>query len=208
MVCNSILKDQVATWRSRERKGGAFQIEGTAVEKSLKWEGVWWVWEPEKEPVARLRRNCLVPKYRLANHGEYFRLYLKINENHNKMILFFFFLFGASPLAYGGSQARGQIRGVASDLHHSHSKSRSLTHWVRRRVKPESSWILVGFVSTEPRWYLPRVHFWAFFDSYVENGLKESSVKEVRVVLALLWFGFCARPDKAALDEGGGIVKK
>ena len=43
-------------------------------------------------------------------------------------ILFFFFfgLFSrATPAAYGGSQARGQIAPVAAGLHHSHRNARS-----------------------------------------------------------------------------------
>ena len=30
----------------------------------------------------------------------------------------------------------------------------SLTHWARPGIKPESSWILVGLITTEPRWEL------------------------------------------------------
>ena len=33
------------------------------------------------------------------------------------------FVFRATPMAYGDSQARGQIGAVASGLHHSHSHS-------------------------------------------------------------------------------------
>ena len=42
------------------------------------------------------------------------------------LLLFFFFFcyFRASPMAYGGSQARGQIRAVAAGLRHSHSNSK------------------------------------------------------------------------------------
>ena len=36
-------------------------------------------------------------------------------------LLSFFLLFRAAPVAYGGSQARGQIRAAAAGLHHSHS---------------------------------------------------------------------------------------
>ena len=45
--------------------------------------------------------------------------------------VFFFFFFGlfaiswAAPTAYGGSQARGQIRAVAPSLSQSHSKAGS-----------------------------------------------------------------------------------
>ena len=38
---------------------------------------------------------------------------------------FFFCLFRAAPAAHGGSQAKGQIGAVASDLHHSHSNASS-----------------------------------------------------------------------------------
>ena len=43
---------------------------------------------------------------------------------YGSMEFFFFCLFAfsrADPVAYGGSQARGQIRAVAASLHHSHS---------------------------------------------------------------------------------------
>ena len=36
------------------------------------------------------------------------------------LFFFFFFLFKAPPMAYGGSQARGQIEAVATGLRHSH----------------------------------------------------------------------------------------
>ena len=47
------------------------------------------------------------------------------------IFLFFFCLFAfsrAAPLAYGGSQARGQIRAVSTSLRHSHSNVRSEPH--------------------------------------------------------------------------------
>ena len=37
------------------------------------------------------------------------------------LLSFFFGLFRAAPMAYGGSQARGQIGAVAASLHQSHS---------------------------------------------------------------------------------------
>ena len=69
----------------------------------------------------------------------------------------FFFLFMATPVAYGCSQAGGRIRAVAAGLHHSHSNTgsldvshicntRSLTHQARPGIKPASSqrqrWVL------------------------------------------------------------------
>ena len=38
---------------------------------------------------------------------------------------FFFLLFRAAPLAYGGSQTRGLIRATAAGLRHSHSNAAS-----------------------------------------------------------------------------------
>ena len=42
-----------------------------------------------------------------------------------KMIFFFFGIFRAVPIAYGSSQARGQIGATAAGLHHSHSNAGS-----------------------------------------------------------------------------------
>ena len=39
-----------------------------------------------------------------------------------------FLLFGAAPAAYGGSQAKGRIRAVATGQHHSHSHAGSELH--------------------------------------------------------------------------------
>ena len=41
---------------------------------------------------------------------------------------FLFFLFRATPTAYGSSQARGLIGAAASGLHHSHSNMGSEPH--------------------------------------------------------------------------------
>ena len=89
---------------------------------------------------------------------------------------FFFFLFRAVPKAHGSSQARGWIGAVAAGLHHSHNNTRSeppsvtyttahgntcsLTPWAMPGTEPASSWILVGFVPTEPQQELLFVDFW------------------------------------------------
>ena len=64
------------------------------------------------------------------------------------------FLFRAAHVAYGSSQSRGGIGDATAGLRHSHSNARSLTHWVRPRLKPITSWSLVGFVSAVPWWEL------------------------------------------------------
>ena len=83
---------------------------------------------------------------------------------------FLFFAFRAAPGTYGSSQSRGQIRATAAGHSHSnsgiraasvtyitaHGNTRSLTYQARPGIKPESSWILVGIVTTEPQWELPQ----------------------------------------------------
>ena len=54
----------------------------------------------------------------------------KLTENYESTVIKFFVaavfcLFRATPVAYGDSRARGQIRAVATSLHHSHSNARS-----------------------------------------------------------------------------------
>ena len=90
--------------------------------------------------------------------------------------LLFFFLFRAVPASYGSSQDGDRTSDVAAGLHHSHSNTRSkphlrpipyiahgnarsLTYWVRLGIKPTSSFILVGFMTTESWWELPGLIF-------------------------------------------------
>ena len=47
---------------------------------------------------------------------------------YSNVIIFSFFLFSATPTAYGSSQARDRIGAAAVGLHHSHSNVGSLTH--------------------------------------------------------------------------------
>ena len=54
---------------------------------------------------------------------------------------FFFCLLRAASVAYGGSQARGQIRAIAASLHHSHSNTGSETRlqhtpWLTAMLDP------------------------------------------------------------------------
>ena len=50
----------------------------------------------------------------------------------SSLLFFFFFflfcLFRTAPVAYGGSQARGQIRAIATGLHRSYSNAGSELH--------------------------------------------------------------------------------
>ena len=59
-------------------------------------------------------------------------------------------MFRATPTAYGCSQARDQITVVAASLLHCDSNARFVTHGAGAGIEPASSWMLVGFVVTEP----------------------------------------------------------
>ena len=82
-----------------------------------------------------------------------------------KCFLFLSFFFRAAPTAYGSSQARDsdwscscqqrQIRGMSATYTTAHSNATSLTHWMRPGVESASSWMLVRFVSAQPRQDFP-----------------------------------------------------
>ena len=97
---------------------------------------------------------------------------LSLIRSHLFIFLIFclFFGGGAAPSAYGGSQAKGSnwscscwstpqpqqcgIWVASATYTTAHSNAGSLTHWLRPGIEPVSSWILVTFVSAEPRWEL------------------------------------------------------
>ena len=83
----------------------------------------------------------------IASLSEHRTKYRDFNFFLNFLI---FFLFRATSDAYGGSQARGQIWDRATGRHHSHSNTKSLTHWERPGIKPVSSRMLVRFISSKP----------------------------------------------------------
>ena len=59
----------------------------------------------------------------------------------------YLWLFGSTPAVYGDVQARGRIGAAAGSLHHSHAGSEP-------EIELASSWILVGFVTTQSQWEL------------------------------------------------------
>ena len=113
----------------------------------------------------------------LGNTGRYFFLgivsarhgrgrtgdFQDTQENFSFFFLFCLFAFSrAAPVAYGGCQARGLIRAIATALRQSHSNAgsatsvtyttahsnaASLTHWERPGIEPATSRFLVGFVN-------------------------------------------------------------
>ena len=90
----------------------------------------------------------------------------------------FFGVFRATPMAYGSSQSRGRIGAAAATYATAtampdptqatfvtyttaYGNTRSLNHGVGPGIKPESSWILIGFLTAEPQWEL--VFFCLFY---------------------------------------------
>ena len=85
--------------------------------------------------------------------------------------LSFLFFFRAAPMAYGSPQVKSQnqdcicqptpqsqqcrIQAASATYTIAHRNTGSLTHWARPGIKPLSSWIEVGFVTTEPQRELP-----------------------------------------------------
>ena len=53
-----------------------------------------------------------------------------------------------------------RIWAVSSTYTTAHSNAVSLTHWVRSRIEPTTSWLLVRFVSTAPQWELHILLLW------------------------------------------------
>ena len=145
------------------------------------------------------------------------------SQTMNKCVFkafFFFGLFRATPEANGGSQAKGRIGAVAASLHHSHSHTKSepsswqrqILNQVRPGIKPASSWILVRFVSAEPRWELLRstkCHTFGTFvlllgDFAVSNGPKCSAEVLVFAAVKCVWCSrrwWCALRRKCVCDK-------
>ena len=84
-----------------------------------------------------------------------------------KIFIYLFFVFcpfRATPMAYGGSQARGsnrsyscqptpqqhQIRALSATYTTAHSNARSATHEARPGIEPTTSWFPGGFISAVP----------------------------------------------------------
>ena len=92
------------------------------------------------------------------------------------LIKYSFLLFRATLASYGSSQARGsnqryncqsapqpqqhQIQASSLTYTKAHGNPGSLTHWARPGIEPVSSWILIGFVTTEPQWELLIKYSW------------------------------------------------
>ena len=58
-----------------------------------------------------------------------------------------------------------EIPALSSIYTTAHGNARSVTHWARQGIEPETSWFLAGFVSTEPGQELP----FAIFQHYVNR---------------------------------------
>ena len=107
-------------------------------------------------------------------------------------MLFFFWLFRATPSAYGCSQARGSnqscrhqptpepqqpgIQAASVTYTTTHGNARSLTHSLRPGIQPESSWMQVGFVNHWAEMGTP--NWWCFWWHRHERCSFPSSILE------------------------------
>ena len=72
-----------------------------------------------------------------------------------------------------------QIQAASTTYTAAHSHARSLTHWARSGIEPTTSWFLVRFISTVPRWELPK-HL-NFIRVILEKG-KELDTRKLKTV--------------------------
>ena len=127
------------------------------------WWGKWGQGHPNIRSVLSYQRGTLSFDWR--TFWEVPPHWLKALNSVASASLFFFLClcvssYKASPSAYGDSQARGRIGAIAAGVYHSHSNARSPTHWATPRIEPAFSWMLVKFVSTEPRQELLSLPLW------------------------------------------------
>ena len=80
---------------------------------------------------------------------------LYVNYTSTSFFVLFYFL-GPHPWHMEAPRLGIEWELTAACLYHSHSHTRSLTQWARPGVEHTSSWILVGFFFTVPRWELPK----------------------------------------------------
>ena len=109
-----------------------------------------------------MQNRTIQPSFDIKHRKHILKEYIYIHIYITYINTYIFCLFRATPTAYGGSQARGQIGATATGLHHSNARSElhqwptlqlvamvggSLTHWARPGTEPASSWILLGFLT-------------------------------------------------------------
>ena len=108
-----------------------------------------------------------IPEYPLLHPFKYCVLHFLIPFPFSLSLFFFFFFLGPHPqhvevlrlgvkselqlLAHTPAQQL-QIRAASATYTTAHGNAGPLTHRARPGIKPASSWILVGPVTTEPRW--------------------------------------------------------
>ena len=120
---------------------------------------------------------------------------------------FFFFLFRAALVAYGGSQARSQIASYSWQLTPqtqqckiqtasatyttAHDNARSLTHWWKPGNEPAFFWILMWFITTEPQWklWIIRTFLKGFILYNLERPMLRFLISRKFVLILLSFFG-------------------
>ena len=88
------------------------------------------------------------------------------------------------PLAYDTATAMPDPSPICN-LHHTHGNTGSLTHCVRPRTEPASSWILVTFISVEPQWEL---RFKKLLTFALQRSQKDKTEKQAEIVFDEIMF--------------------
>ena len=65
-----------------------------------------------------------------------------------------------------------QIQATSATYTAAHSDTGSLTHCARPGIEPTTSWFLVGFISTVPRWELLTVIVLKFYLNHIHSFFK------------------------------------
>ena len=107
--------------------------------------------------------NCLQTICLLSTFS---MLLILVKLQFSFFLFFFFFFWFLGPHSWHTEVPRlGVHSGVRLPAYTTaHGKAGSLTQWVRPGVKPATSWLLVRFVSTVPRWEV-----WSFLSHLVQK---------------------------------------
>ena len=98
---------------------------------------------------------------------------------------FFFFHLGPHPLhmelprlganwsySWQPTPQQRRIRAVSGTYTTALGNTGSLTHWARRGIKSAFSWMLIGFVTTEPWWGTPTLGHFLTWQNEQSHGLR------------------------------------
>ena len=89
----------------------------------------------------------------------------------------------------GAQPQEHQIWAGSATYTTAHSNTGSLIHWARPGVKCASSWILLRFISTEPRWELWNLGIYSLDCKTINEQATESPVNTQMIMSQVWWAG-------------------